>query len=352
MVYMASLSTYAEMDLAEMQWIGSGDEVKIAAFMKQSKGANRRIVGRAGEDQSREDLGDIDTSKPETLLDFIGWAAKTAPAEKYALVLWNHEDAPGADADRDGTAQCLATVELGLLLGKAVEVLGQPIDLLGLDGWLLYSLEVGYQVRNQANVIVGSESPEPGMGWPYDRILEDLSAAPSIDAPGLGKLIVDRYAEFYQIKQAQWPVTQCATLSEAVERFAKIIDGLAEALKKVMSDNVAAAKILGAQAESATFPGALVDLNGFCNKLVADGVNPSVTDAAQAVMGSLKPGEFVLAEGHLGPQVEGCAGVTAYLPPPGSTISPNYKDLTFAQDHRWQDVLIAFNETGTATPAL
>lgn len=25
MVYMASLSTYAEMDLAEMQWIGSGE---------------------------------------------------------------------------------------------------------------------------------------------------------------------------------------------------------------------------------------------------------------------------------------------------------------------------------------
>jgi len=102
-------------------------------------------------------------------------------------------------------------------------------------------------------------------------------------------MIVKGCIEFYKSKQAQRPSTQCATSSEAVKRFAKVLDGLADALRQIISDKAATANILKAQTDSTPFPGGLVDLNSFCTKLVAADVHPSLAEAAQAVKGALGP---------------------------------------------------------------
>jgi hypothetical protein len=58
------------------------------------------------------------------------------------------------------------------------------------------------------------------------------------------------------------------------------------------------------------------------------------------VISALAPGGYVLAEGHLGPKVQDCGGVSLYLPAPTSSkISRYYKDLTFARQHRWDEFL-------------
>lgn len=57
----------------------------------------------------------------------------------------------------DGTGHSLDTIELGKVLAKATVVLGQPIDLLGMDACLMSSLEVAYQVQPYVHCLVGSE---------------------------------------------------------------------------------------------------------------------------------------------------------------------------------------------------
>jgi hypothetical protein len=53
-------------------------------------------------------------------------------------------------------------------------------------------------------------------------------------------------------------------------------------------------------------------------------------------------GEFMVANSTLGPSVERCGGVTAYLPSPTDEISPFYKDLQFAKRHGWDEFLRSY----------
>jgi len=74
--------------------------------------------------------------------------------------------------------------------------------------------------------------------------------------------------------------------------------------------------------------------------MVAATSDSALKTQAQKLVGALAPGGYVLAEGHLGPKVEGCGGVSLYLPSPtSSTVSKHYKDLSFAKRHRWDEFL-------------
>ena len=85
MVYVAgynNLSPFATKDLDEMRKVGSSDEVKIAAFVKQLEGdgAHHLIVGKGGQGEVSEDVGDKDSGSPQTMLDFIRWAHENVDA--------------------------------------------------------------------------------------------------------------------------------------------------------------------------------------------------------------------------------------------------------------------------------
>jgi hypothetical protein len=393
MVYMAgnnSLSDVAGEDLEEMRKVGSSGDVQVLAFMKQAgtRTAHHIHVGKGGRNETREELGDADSGDPQRVLDFFRWAVKRAPAERYALVLWNHgggwapDDleqlyselradtgvnrrelnrranqsmartlfsttvkqilARPTEAERqicndDGTGHSLDTIELGNVLRLAAREIGGQIDLLGMDACLMSTLEVAYQVRGEARVIVGSEDLEPGAGWCYDTVLGDLAAKPDMDAPELGRVVVDRYVESYRELPSQWPVTQAAVRADHARRFSQAIDGLERALRPHL--RTAWPKVMGAQARSVRFESELIDLRTFCRNLIGAVIDPGVTAAARAVVDAIKPGGYVVAEGHLGPKVEGCGGISVYFPAPTDPISKYYKDLRFAKAHRWDGFL-------------
>ena len=96
MVYMAgnnSLSDAAGIDLDELRKVGSTDDVKMLAFVAQSRlsgTAQRLQVEKNGTGEQIETLQHVDSGDPQTVMDFIRWGLTRAPAEKYAIVLWNH----------------------------------------------------------------------------------------------------------------------------------------------------------------------------------------------------------------------------------------------------------------------
>src|SRR5439155_21792284 len=97
----------------------------------------------------------------------------------------------------DGSGDCLDNRELKQVLAHAHRVLGRPVDVLGLDACLMTMLEVAYQLRDHARILVGSEELEARAGWPHDRILSDLIARPAMTGEELAATIVRRYAEAY-----------------------------------------------------------------------------------------------------------------------------------------------------------
>jgi hypothetical protein len=404
MVYMAgfnNLSDFATKDLEEMRQVGSTDDVKIAVFVKRlnQRSAHHLVVQRGGRDEEHQVVGNVDSGNPQTMLDFIRWAARVAPAERYALVVWNHGSGWSADdldqlyadvrvergdsgvtpreiallrstgtisrtlftrplaevlsletaqeraiASDDGTGHSLDTIELNRVLKKGHQsVLRQPFELLGMDACLMSTLEVAFEVQPHVRTVVGSEELEPGDGWPYTRILKDLVDDPSMDGAALGSAIVKRYIASYRQRQGEWPVTQCAVSAEGIEPFGRTVSALAKALSRAVRDDADAARVFRAHTRSVRFHGELVDLRTFCRELRATGIAGAVKDAAGDVIDALKPDGYVIAEGHLGPTVDGCAGVTAYLPPPQESISQFYRDLRFAKRHGWDEFLAAYH---------
>jgi hypothetical protein len=407
MVYVAgynSLSSFAGKDLAEMRKVGSSDGLKVAVFVKrlEQQAAHRIIVGKDGKAEERENLGaNVDSGSPQTLLDFIRWAKGKAPAERYALIIWNHgsgwdpldfdelyehvkavgvtprelsvraasqlgrslfrptletalskpDAGARAIASDDGTGHSLDTLELGEVLAKAHDELGRPLDLLGMDACLMSCLEVAYQSEKDVRAVVSSEELEPGDGWPYDRILADLRSNPSMDGAALGRVVVKRYIESYKAHEELWPVTMCAIHSAGIEPFADALDTFTMALRRaIKDDDVDATRLLRAHTRSARFEGDLIDLRTLCEQVRSQPFETAVKTAAKKVLDALKPGgDFVVANANLGARVEHCGGVTAYLPAPTDEISPYYKDLRFAKRHGWDEFLRSYRRAVRGT---
>jgi len=83
------------------------------------------------------------------------------------------------------------------VLARAHEWLRRPVDLVGMDACLMTMLEVAYQLREHARILVGSETVEPGPGWPHDRILGELTASLATTPDELAAVVVKRCVEFY-----------------------------------------------------------------------------------------------------------------------------------------------------------
>jgi hypothetical protein len=91
MIYLATHNNAAdagEESVARMHQAQLGDGVRVLVQQSTPACTVRRVVGAAPELVA--DLGQVDSGDPGTLIDFIHWAAATAPAERYALVLWSH----------------------------------------------------------------------------------------------------------------------------------------------------------------------------------------------------------------------------------------------------------------------
>src|SRR2546421_5341493 len=95
---------------------------------------------------------------------------------------WHPRECRSRIAYDDSSADCLDNRELKRVLQSAHQALGRKVDLVGMDACLMTMLEVAYQIRDHAQILVGSEEVEPGDGWPHDRILRDLTPRPGMRA--------------------------------------------------------------------------------------------------------------------------------------------------------------------------
>ena len=398
MVYLAgdnNLSGAGDKDIREMRAVGSTADVNIVAEFDNAgdRGTNRYHVEREGRDEHVVSLGETDSGSPEVLLGFVNWAVDEYPADRYALILWNHGggwepleidriarsvgandynereasersatplgrvffrpsleaifslDSPEERAicSDDGSGHSLDTVELGKVLAQVEEKLDRPLDLLGMDACLMSNLEVAYQAQPYVRYVVASEENEPGDGWPYDAVLGRLAQSPDLPTSELAAHIVDAYIKSYVDRNYSGPVTQAALDLSRVEALADPIDELADALVEHMPD--AAMELWSAQRKSAHFwHNTLWDVAHLCQELGELTSDDAVRQAAEGVHSALAadPENCVIAEGHNGAKVERCAGVTIYLPAL-MDISRYYGELDYAQKHRWLAMLKAYH---------
>ena len=400
MVYMAgdnNLSAAGDSDLAEMRQVGSTERVQVVVeFDNAGDAGTRRIrIAKDGVGEVVARLGETDSGSPVVLSNFIAWAAQHYPAQRYALILWNHGNgwaptevdriaravaSPGysereigersasplgrvmfrgslerifslatpgerAICSDDGSGHSLDTIELGRVMARGVEAIGQKFDLLGMDACLMSNIEVAYQLKDHVRYIVASEENEPADGWPYDRVLGRITAHPEMETAQFAQSIVSDYIGWYQARGHTGDITQAALDLSQMDLLIAPLDQFAQRLTADMSGSYT--DLWRAQRHSARFwHNTLWDLGHFCEALAHACENPEVRAAAKAVQAALEPGDgcFVLAESNRGSNVQQCRGVTIYLVPPISAISRYYQELDYARNHAWIGMLEAYHE--------
>jgi len=391
MVYMAGdndLDSYGLTDVKEMKKVGSTGRVNIVVQFDRRSGhaAKRYYIRKGGKVDADvvQDLGATNTGDPKRLLDFIRWSVTDYPADRYALILWNHgrgwddtdmfadkryRDLPRAatgpirhalfhppmqrlmqEAAADPVARAiliddnakdfLDNLELKKLLGETRKLLGRNLDLLGMDACLMSMAEIGYQICGSVDFTVGSQETEPGEGWPYTEILRELTKNPEMKPRALSCLIVDRYLESY--KGSGEAVTQSACDLAQAGPLADAVTGLAGALRTALSDPPTQQCILAARAKTQRYTiKHNIDLVDFCALLAKAAPGTPVAERCQEVIQVTQPG-YVIAQGYEGDSMRNSHGAAIYFPT--EEVSPLYAGLDFSKKTGWNGFLDAYLE--------
>ena len=172
------------------------------------------------------DMGD-----PGTLRELLLFGASQAPAEQYALILWDHGAGPmtGLCFDENftsgGLTDYLTLEELRLALQNS-PFARKKLAWIGFDACLMASIETAFTVAPYAEYMIASEESEPAGGWDY-CFMKDLSRHPT--GPETGKLIADAYASAYPDSLADLTLS-CVDLSR-MDEIAAAADALFSALE-------------------------------------------------------------------------------------------------------------------------
>jgi hypothetical protein len=294
-------------------------------------------------------VDEVNMGDPESLVQFVEWGKQNYPAERYALVVWDRTAVKGlrseampllggvARDDTDG-GDSLDMPELRLALDKLSDEGSHPLDLVGFDAWLLALSELDNQLSPYAQVRVASQAVEPEQGWPYHVLLETLKGNPGQGAQDLGQAMVDIYYQQYGKDQT----LSAVAVDKMYETLTSAVDSLAAAL--INGLNRHQGEMAKARAETQTFehPG-YIDLHDFAEKIRDWVDDPTIDDAASAVMEAVK--YTVLYEQH-GSSWPGAHGITIYFPESLAGYDGQYDGdqglLEFTANTRWDEWLRAY----------
>lgn len=116
----------------------------------------------------------------ETLASFLEYCATEYPSDHSMVVLWDHGGGPskGVCFDEVYDYDALTLADMGEAFSRGVTARnGAPYDIVGMDACLMASLETATTLKDAAAFMVASQSIEPGAGWDYTHLPEQLAVA-------------------------------------------------------------------------------------------------------------------------------------------------------------------------------
>ncbi len=323
---------------------------------------------------------ETDSADPEALRSFVSWCKTFYPAHRYALILWDHGDGiaihNGPGPERVQARAIGPDEDLPAAPGKryidvdqiAYALRDLEVDLIGFDACLMGGVEVVYELRGCADVVVASEEAVPGPGLDYEDALTRLS--PAYGAWQYGIELVESYAHAHRDYSGSLQVLTCSAVrTSEIETLADRVDSLSRTLEEALSDQLAAVGVreglmsaLSASTRFGYIPGNehyqyhYYDLVSLCDE-ICYGMSSSgwglpraqgaqITDSAFGVLEWFDTAE---AAGCLYSREIGdtgrypCSGLSIYCAPPETWSSGNpgynYGQCEFARRTRWLEVM-------------
>jgi len=254
MVYMCGTdleSNYgmATADLNEMLHADISDNVNIIIETGGTKKWQNTVISNStnqiyqvkneGIVRLQSDLGKKAMTKASTLTEFINYCETNFPANRYALIMWDHG---GGSASGYGYDEQFPNTAMTLdVFNKALKDAGCVFDFIGFDACLMATLETALVAEQYADYFIASEETEPGCGWYYTNWLTKLSKNTSMDTVSIGKTIIDDFTVACRQQSASNQTTLsivdlaelAGTIPEAFNDFA------ASTMELIESDNYA-----------------------------------------------------------------------------------------------------------------
>jgi hypothetical protein len=209
-------------DLDEMELVGSVGAVNVIVLMDTLDaiigthwyyvGTGQNHIDLAKETHDCDCLeiaggcpGELNMGDPATLDNCLEKAIEFAPADNYMLVLWDHgggwwgvcyddsSQLPSGSTDR----LTMDEVQTGILAatpnGKAVD-----LSIIGYDACFMGMVEIAYENRNLADLMVASITTVPGDGWDYTAWLTEIQKTAKTPYD-IAQKAAQTYVEFYSI---------------------------------------------------------------------------------------------------------------------------------------------------------
>ena len=350
-------------------------------YATAKKKSGRAIVHHGPSAGSPYNLGETHTGSPRALYDFVAYGIQMFPAHSYIVVLAGHgggiEDSfLLRDENPTGT---LSLREMKIAFRAIKNDFQVEVDIVGLDTCLMSMAEVGYQLKDLAKILVGSEGYAPLGGWPYRPILEMIyQKADHSDIPvgceqpdpnilkrereDVARSIVCTHASYYlpfvpggvDVEQSALDLTRSSLL-------ASLVYELGYRLKAGLSETRFRYALILAHWDAQSYNGEIyLDLSDFCRCLrdrmddigcVDDHVRLTCL-AIEREIGAIEepcnqlndsnnlPNHYVLKSCYTGPAFQYSYGVSIYFP--WYEVVPYYEDLDFAQTTKWHEFLEAY----------
>lgn len=365
-----NLEDFLENDLNEFELGGGSNEnVRIIALVDRSDEFSRSNgnwtdtrVFEVGEDESADErdnfpptidsrnyveLGELDTSYGQNLLNFLVWGVQNYPAQHYAIIVNDHGGAWYGTVTDDTTGRGILTLpELAEAFDGALQATGvDKFDLLINDACLMSGVEHYAAMQPYFDYAIGS--PEVTLAVSFDMTLltQALNQDSNIDIGELGTLLADKYmADMGAIAPDTVPVLG-ATVTD-LNNFNNVVTSLND-FAGIISDNPAAYGSLLAEVRSNTYtysffipeeqggPATNIDVGHFMQGIIESSNDNQLNDAAQEVIDALDDARIY---GTAGRQLSRASSFyNIYFPSRATDFDPNYFEQTPLQS--WAQML-------------
>lgn len=256
----------------------------------------QRFCYKDGKFNELENLGKLSMVSPQTLADFVSFAAEEYPADDYILILWDHG---GGVPIGYGVDELFPYDNLyDYQIGQALDSTGVHFDSIIFDACNMCTLEVGLSLKNCTDYLIGAESYVNGTGLAYTGWLNFLAESPVASGKYREHVVAD-YMDFCQ--ERGWVASMSVISLDHIDAVYDAYVNYVGYLKKDL-ENRKYADLVSARDNCGVYMGTdSVDLVTLANKYE----NSASTALINSVVNAVDYTESDFAYGH---------GITAYYP--------------------------------------
>ena len=359
-VYMAGDNTLDQEvpdDLNEMKEVGSNENLEIVTLTDQlmeNDSHAYHVIKHGLEETLLSEINstwgnEIDMGDGDTLRDFMVWATTEYPAQKKILVIWNHGSGWKKVAEDRGSH--LTVPEIRNSIEEYREITGDPpLTLIGFDACLMGMFEIAYELKDQAEMIQGSEAYEPLAGWTYSNLLYKLDG--QMTNSDLAYHVVNDYIESYSngTVHTGYSVTAAVVDTGKLEDVGNKLENFSIQLNSVLPvyrDEVSYARDETQRYDQEPDYRDLYDLTiNVENRIPVSDTKKYASELRNSINGAViaedhwrKPDDITTEEVDPGIPVDRAHGLTIYFPTEGAETG--YDDL-LTSDSKWSEFIQNF----------